>query len=134
MLLSRESQISRSPGPASPQHIELTHAFGHEKGQQSSASPQPSEADLVRATTCDSWMGRVRSQREESASLARLCCCQVSCIHGHQEPGYNCEGPRQAQTASFTFTCDPMTPPFCKNKILTVESSFTALKSSCFPC
>ena len=43
LLLYRQSQICRSPGPASPQGIDLAHAFGHEGRQQSSASQRPQE-------------------------------------------------------------------------------------------
>ena len=41
LLLYRRSQICRSPGPMSPQRIDLAHTFDHEGRQQSSASQRP---------------------------------------------------------------------------------------------
>ena len=58
LLLYRRSQICRSPGPMSPQSIDLAHPFGHEGRQQSSASQRPREATLLRAIACDFHMGR----------------------------------------------------------------------------
>ena len=54
--------------PGVPLCIELTHAFG-QWGGQSSASPQLSEPALVRTTTSDSQIGRLRPREEESAGL-----------------------------------------------------------------
>ena len=58
LLLYRRSQICRSPGPMSPQRIDLAHTFDHEGRQQSSASQRPREATLLRAIACDFHMGR----------------------------------------------------------------------------
>ena len=58
LLLYRRSQICRSPGPMSPQRIDLAHTFDHEGRQQSSASQRPWEATLLRAIACDFHMGR----------------------------------------------------------------------------